>query len=84
MDKELENIFKQIATDLHNKPWKNRLISLTGWKGGENKEDVAVKINETDKYAEFSEKYRQKARSIKELGHLLEYLNKNDYKSNLD
>jgi len=84
MNKELENIFKQISTDLHNKPGKNELISLAGWDGGENKEELAVEINETEKYAKFSEKYRKITRSIKEFEPLLKYINENDYTSNLD
>ena len=84
MNKELENIFKQIATDLHNKPGKNELISLTGWGGGEKKEELAVTLNETEKKAEFHGEYRQKARSIKELKPLLDYLNSNSYETNLE
>ena len=84
MNEELENIFRQISTDLHNKPGKNELISLIGWNDGEHKDEFAIEINETEKYAKFSEEYRKVARSIKEFEPLLKYINENGYTSNLD
>ena len=45
-NEELEDIFKQIATDLHNKPGKNELIELTGWDNGDESVERAVEIRE--------------------------------------
>lgn len=81
MEKELENIFKQIATDLHNKPGKDELIALTGCKGGWRKEELIATFSEDGdkKVVQFQGKYRENPRSFPKLKPLIDYLDKNNY-----
>jgi hypothetical protein len=84
MNKDLENIFKNIATDFHNKSWKDKVIALGDETIGEedNKTDF-VYIDETNKYAEFKGELKNTARSMKELQPLMDYLKSNGYRTNL-
>jgi hypothetical protein len=43
-----------------------------------------VKIDEGEKHAEFYGKYREKAKSIKELNPILNYIHEKGYTTNLD
>ena len=81
-NKELEEIFKQIATDLHNKPGKNELIDIAGWDGGINNVEKAVEIREEgdNKTVEFKGQYKENPRSFPVLQRLIKYLADNHYK----
>jgi len=84
MEKELENILNEVAKNIYNKPKRDRIKTLFNEKEINENTKLAVTINETDKYAEFHGEYKEKARSIKELKPLLDYIWKNGYKTNLD
>lgn len=74
MEKELENIINEINENLSKK--------LVGWKNNEN--ELFVVFYDNTKYAEFQGEFGRKARSIIELKPLLDYLDSNGYKTNLD
>jgi hypothetical protein len=82
MENELEDIFKQIATDLHNKPGKNELIELTGWDNGDESVEKAVEIREegNNKTVKFNGQYRENPRSFPILQRLINHLDENHYR----
>ncbi len=80
MEKELEDVLNK----LYNQSRMKELIALTNGNKGEKKEELVVTIYDGVKCAEFHNGFIQKARSMRELKPLLDYLNNHGYKTNLD
>jgi hypothetical protein len=85
---DLERISKEITINFSNKPHQiilREILEREGKKVFEfgNTENY-VHMDETNKYAEFYGEYKKKGRFMKELEPLLNYLNSNGYRTNLD
>jgi hypothetical protein len=82
-DAELENILNQVNRNLSDKPWKHRMAEIIS----KSKNSSAVEVvslghfytENGKKFVEFYGEYKEKARSMKELQPLINYLDREGY-----
>jgi hypothetical protein len=85
MEKELEKLYNEAVSKINKKENKMEFLVFPGkyFKFMVRDRPIIV-FSEDEKYAEFNEKYAEKANSMKEFSKLIEYLKRNDYKTNLN
>lgn len=85
MDKELEKICNKALRKIYKKENRMEFLVFPGkYFKYMKKEEPVFTLNEDEKYVEFNEKYVKSASSMKEFSELIDYLEKNNYKTNLN
>jgi hypothetical protein len=81
-NEELENMVNEISRNFTNKPHLYAVSNIISSGKGRflNIGDINnICINETEKKVRFNGEYKDKARSMKELKPLIDYLDRNNY-----
>jgi len=82
---ELERIMNEVNKNINDKPWRKEAADIISRGGGNLSSGVEIKdicrffTEWGNKYVEFYGEYKEKARSIKELEPLINYLDKEGY-----
>lgn len=85
MEKELEKLYNEAVSKINKKENKMEFLVFPGkYFKYMVKDRPIVVFNESERYAEFNDKYVEDANFIEEFSDLIDYLKRNNYKTNLN